>query len=163
MYPGDPADPDRPGEVPPPLPPDAQAPPVVRRNRNLWIFGAILGVVLLVAGGVYFTGSSGPSDQDQIRQAVDAYTRALNSGDADGANALKCGHMRDKDPTTPEDLKEELDKHGSYTTSIKSIDVDGDHARVRIDITSSKGNDDPQDGMGLLLVREAGSWKLCDR
>jgi hypothetical protein len=92
---------------------------------------------------------------------VEQYTEALNAGDADKANALTCKAILTKHPATSTELQKSLDAYGTYTTQVKSVSIDGDHAKVQVTITDSKDSGRPPGTMTVDYVHEGGSWKRC--
>lgn len=163
MHPGEPEQPGTPqpfpGYLPPPPEPPAQFTP--RTDKRVWIFVGVLAVVATAAAILLFTRGKASSDEEQVRSAMAAYGQAVNNADADRVNALTCRQARTENPATESELRKEIAREGSYTIVVRSVDIDGDQAKVRIDVSSTRGSDNKED-LPLKFVREDGSWKRCD-
>lgn len=100
---------DAPGAPPYQLPTYHSTPPKNRRKLFGIVAGAVVAVVVLIAGIVVFVGESS-SDAKTASGAVEGYLKALAKGDAEKALSFGINEPPDKTYLTDEVLRKQLDK-----------------------------------------------------
>jgi hypothetical protein len=163
---------------PPPQPPPGWRPvpqlPWWRRGK-VPLIGAI---ALLSIGGflgynVFFGNSDGGSqsansgapynatgsDEDQIRQLVQAWTDDFNNRDLAGLQSLMCSGSVSQ---LPRDIFQVRDRVGPFTNSVSNINVTGDQATATVRSTWNNGSGDNGGEMfDNSYGKENGTWKIC--
>ena len=87
----------------------------------------------------------------------------LNNDDAAGLASLLCDAQKNSpgfNAHTNDQLRKQRDALGLETSSVEDIDVAGDHATAKVNISWSKA---PQYDLTQIVkfVRENGGWKVC--
>ena len=99
-----------------------------------------------------------PSADDEIKSFVAAYSDALNQGSAQQRWDMTCTSQHEwfnANPVRKEQLNETVPGH----LEIKQITANGDTATVAVDHI----NGDQHESVDFHLVRENGSWKVCEK
>lgn len=102
-----------------------------------------------------------PSDEDQIRQTVQAFQDAYNTQNWDSYKQQMCPAMRDQFADGPVmDLLKKTRADGGLTrATVSAVDIDGDAATVTLDSQNeASGNLVP-----TLRLERADGWKICVR
>ncbi|BCN55725.1 hypothetical protein [Prescottella equi] len=145
-----------------------------RRGGNRgWIVASTLAVVgVLAALGVTGfviarTGAQDP-DESRVRNAVDTFAQALDSGNLGALQSSTCGTLanfyRDIPPTDFAGVHRDVVAHGGVpvVTSVDTVQITGDTAIAQV---TAHTEADPSDASPrtLDLERVDGTWKVCDR
>ncbi len=102
-----------------------------------------------------------PSDEDQIRQTVQAFQDAYNTQNWDAYKEQKCPAMRDQftDGPVMDLLKKTRADSGLTRATVGAVDIDGDVATVTFDsLNEASGNLAP-----TLRLERGDGWKICVR
>ncbi|MDD7812150.1 nuclear transport factor 2 family protein [Mycobacterium sp. CSUR Q5927] len=102
-----------------------------------------------------------PSDEDQIRQTVQAFQDAYNTQNWDVYKEQMCPAMRDQFTEGPvmDLLKKTRADNGLTRATVSAVDIDGDVATVTLDSQNEAlGNLAP-----TLRLERADGWKICVR
>lgn len=100
-----------------------------------------------------------PSDEDQIRQAVQAFQDAYNTQNWDAYKQQMCPAMRDQFTEGPvmDQLKKTRADNGLTRATVSAVDIDGEVATVTLDSQNEAlGNMAP-----TLRLERADGWKIC--
>lgn len=102
-----------------------------------------------------------PSDEDQIRQTVQAFQDAYNTQNWDVYKEQMCPAMRDQFTEGPvmDLLKKTRADNGLTRATVSAVDIDGDVATVTLDSQNEAlGNLAP-----TLRLERGDGWKICVR
>lgn len=148
--------------------PPGSGPPQRSRTSIVIITLTTVAVVAVVGVLIYafaFKGgnASDNSPQDQIRALMKSTDDYLNNDNAEGLASLLCDAQKNSPSFhahTGDQLRKQRDALGLETSSVTDIDVAGDHATARVNISWSKS---PQYDLTetVEFVRENGGWKVC--
>lgn len=100
-----------------------------------------------------------PSDEDQIRQRVQAFQDAYNTQNWDVYKEQMCPAMRDQftDGPVMDLLKKTRVDNGMTRATVSAVDIDGDVATVTLDSQNEAlGNVAP-----TLRLQRTDGWKIC--
>lgn len=150
-----------------------------RRGRSLhwWAVGAAAAVVVCVFAGAagWLTlhpvdvtvhgapraaATSGSSDEDQIRDVLQAISDAYNRRDVKSAEENLCGHVRVQwNPKLESVWMAYRLRHGTAAFTITSVDVTG--AAAHVTGTQSYANDGVPHKFTAEMGRAPYGWKMC--
>jgi hypothetical protein len=127
------------------------------------VIGCAIAAVVAV-GAVAGCGSSPPSPEAQVKAAVKQVDDDMNNADAVGLMNLTCMQERNSStfqPWTAAALTNEKNAHGTRTSTVTAVQVNGDHATANVNIAWSKSPTDNQSQVENFF-HENGTWKLCN-
>ncbi|GAB3133266.1 hypothetical protein GCM10027289_22810 [Tsukamurella serpentis] len=176
--PGIPAGSVRPNPLPPPhfpgpahLAPGAGGP--ARKDRTLWIVaGATAAIIaIIVTATAIILASLGPDDEQQVRDAIAAETRALNARDLDGVIANRCEadvralQRQFTSATFAAEVDSMIGPGGRWEVTVGSVRVDaaaGTAVAEQTTVPVGSGAIIPQTVTDTAALRkESGAWKVC--
>jgi hypothetical protein len=134
-----------------------------RGSRNPIVIGGVIAAVV-VLGAAAGCGSSTPAPDAQVRAAVKQIDDDMNSADAMGLMNLTCMQERNSasfQPWTAAALTNEKDTHGTRTSTVTAVQINGDHATADVNITWSK-SPTKNESQVEKFFHESDSWKLCN-
>jgi len=156
---------------------EAAAPSTERRPRRGanrgWVVASTLAVVgVLAALGVTGfviarTGAQDP-DESRVRDAVDTFAQALDSGNLSALQSSTCGTLadfyRDIPPAEFAGVHRDVVAHGGVpvVTSVDTVQITGDAAIAQV-TAHTEANPSDASPRTLDLERVGGTWKVCDR
>lgn len=128
--------------------------------QRIPVLAALIAVAAAIAcAGCSRPGVSGPPPGDEgINAFVVAYNAALNNGSAQQRWDMTCSSQRewfDANPVRKTQLKESVPGR----LEITQINAHGDTAQVAVNHIDGTTTD----RLTLHLVREEGTWKLCEK
>jgi hypothetical protein len=160
----------------PPGPPGygfTPAPPPKKRRTALWI-SAVVGVLVVAGAAVGIvvatshSGSTGKSDEDQIRAAISSFADTLTTQGMEAATEASCSDIRQQWDQMPDEKKSALRqaKYNATVVKITDIKVTGDTATANVDMTATATLNGvtkkvPSSGEANKLKKENGTWKMC--
>ncbi|KUI07809.1 hypothetical protein AU192_10120 [Mycobacterium lehmannii] len=122
---------------------DAPGPPQQRRSWG-WVVAVVLVIAALVAiavlGTVLLTRDSDPgaSQEEMVRNTIEEFDTAIQSGDLAKLRSITCGSKRDSyvryDDKTWEEIHERVAAAKQYpvVASIDQVVINGDHAEANV-------------------------------
>lgn len=155
-----------------PTAPPTSARPRRRGNRG-WIIASTLAVVgvlaaLGVTGFVIARSGAHSPDEKRVRDAVDTFAQALDSGDLAALQSSTCGSLadfyRDIPPAEFAGVHRDVVAHGGVpvVTSVDTVQITGDSAIAQVTAHTAASPSDASPRT-LDLERIDGTWKVCDR
>lgn len=147
--------------------------PRPRRNNRGWVVASTLAVIgvlaaLGVTGFVIARGGAHDPDESRVRDAVDTFAQALDSGDLTALQSSTCGTLadfyRDIPPADYAGVHRDVVAHGGVpvVTSIDTVQITGDAAIAQV-TAHTAANPTDASPRTLDLERVDGTWKVCDR
>ncbi|RVW09985.1 hypothetical protein EGT67_07055 [Prescottella agglutinans] len=142
-----------------------------RGGKRGWVVASTIAVVgvlaaLGVAGFVIARGGAENATESQVRDTVDTFVSALESGDLATLQSSTCGTLadfyRDIPPAEFADVHRDAVTNGGVpvVTNIDSIQVDGDSAIVQV-TAHTQANPSDVSPRTFDLSRIDGDWKVC--
>lgn len=141
----------------PPPPPGWQLWLPDTNRRMALIIGGIVAAVLAVAVVLVATlsGSSKPSDTEQIRSMLQNSFDAWQRGDVEAYGRTVCAAHRNSEEKR---LRRHDGPDGHVSMTIGSVTIDGDQGDVEVTVTDGDGDTDTDT---MHVVREDDEWKRC--
>ncbi|MFC0314719.1 nuclear transport factor 2 family protein [Gordonia phosphorivorans] len=149
------------------IPPAAAADAPAKDGKSragLW--AAVIVAVLVVAGVLTWFFAFNESDQDKVADVAEQYQTAMAEGDLETLKAITCGEQYATYSTiSPEDFAKAFQSQKDRNQmmlfkDINAVAIDGDVARVGVDVYST---DDPDNTTSaqVTLNKVDGEWKVC--
>ncbi|MDH6677419.1 hypothetical protein M2284_001617 [Rhodococcus sp. LBL1] len=143
-----------------------------RGGKRGWVIASTVAVVgvlaaLGVAGFVIARGGAANATESQVRDAVDTFVTALESGNLSTLQSSTCGTLsdfyRDIPPAEFADVHRDAVAGGSIpvVTSIDAVQVNGDSAIAQV-TAHTKANPSDASPRTFDLSRIDGNWKVCN-
>ncbi|GAC1399536.1 MAG: hypothetical protein NVS4B6_22560 [Mycobacterium sp.] len=117
-------------------------------------------VEVTVAGAPHAADSTGKSDEDQIRDVLQAISDAYNRKDVKGAEDNLCAHIRAQwSPQLESVWMTYRLRHGAAEFTVTSVDVTG--AAAHVTGTQTYANDGRPHDFTAEMGRAPYGWKMC--
>ncbi|MGV0787796.1 DUF4878 domain-containing protein [Mycolicibacterium sp. XJ2] len=150
---------------------DAPGPPQQRRSWG-WVVAVVLVIAALVAiavlGTVLLTRDSKPgaSQEEMVRNTIEEFDTAIQSGDLAKLRSITCGSKRDSyvryDDKTWEEIHERVAAAKQYpvVASIDQVVINGDHAEANVTAFMAYAPQTRSTRSFDLEFRDE-QWKIC--
>ncbi|NLG45752.1 nuclear transport factor 2 family protein [Gordonia sp. (in: high G+C Gram-positive bacteria)] len=130
------------------------------------VLAAIVVIAVIAIGAWYLL--VGSSDQNKVADAAKDYQSAMASGDLDSLKNITCGEKLEYySSVKPEEFAKAYQAQQSRNEmltfdDVKAVEIDGDVARVEVDMYSS--NDPAKTTAAQITLQNIdGTWKVCTR